>query len=103
LWSKLAVLVVVAVTSTAFAQRSQSRRANTATEARETIQQPTVPGANQSFRYEEVEITGYTDLPGTIQVIDVGGADFNPIELTRSFREALKENVDMETVTRITR
>jgi hypothetical protein len=60
-------------------------------------------GASTAFAFEAAEVIGYLDNPTPVFIIDVDGMDSDPITLDRSFREALKENVDRETVERLTR
>jgi hypothetical protein len=60
-------------------------------------------GASQSLAFEAAEVIGYLDNPTPVFIIDMDDPNADPITLDRSFREALKENVDRETVERISR
>ncbi len=53
----------------------------------------------KEFMFEEQEVMGYLDNPTPIAIIDAKRADAS-IELDRSFEDALKENVDRNTVER---
>jgi hypothetical protein len=53
----------------------------------------------KSYMFEEAKVMGYLDNPTPIAIIDAERADAS-IELDRSFEEALKENVDRNTIER---
>jgi hypothetical protein len=50
--------------------------------------------------FENVAVTGYTDDPTPILIAVNDGSPEEMIELNRSFKDALKENIDRETVCR---
>jgi hypothetical protein len=56
---------------------------------------------SRAFTFEKADITAHMDVPAPVYIIDVGEADVDPISLDRSFREALKVNIDKETVERM--
>ena len=58
---------------------------------------------NRAFAFEAAEVIGYLDNPTPIYIIDMDDPNADPISLERSFKEALKENVDKETMERISR
>jgi hypothetical protein len=58
---------------------------------------------NRAFAFEAAEVIGYLDNPTPIYIIDMDDPNADPISLDRSFREALKENIDKETMSRIAR
>ena len=55
---------------------------------------------SKTFMFEDAEVIGYLDNPTPVYIIDAADQDRDPIKLDRSFAEALKENVDKETVER---
>jgi hypothetical protein len=56
--------------------------------------------AGKSFMFDDAEVIGYLDNPTPVYIIDADSKDATPIRLDRSFAEALRENVDRETVER---
>lgn len=70
-----------------------------------TLSRPSNRGSNASraFTFEAAEVQGYLDNPTPVYIIDMNDTDSDPIELNRSFREALQVNVDRETLERISR
>lgn len=54
----------------------------------------------KSFMFDDAEVIGYLDNPTPVYIIDADSKDATPIKLDRSFAEALRENVDRETVER---
>ncbi|MCL2182181.1 MAG: hypothetical protein FWB85_01760 [Chitinispirillia bacterium] len=58
---------------------------------------------NRAFAFEAAEVVGYLDNPTPIYIIDMDDPNADPISLDRSFKEALKENVDKETMDRLAR
>jgi hypothetical protein len=58
---------------------------------------------DRSFAFEAAEVIGYLDNPTPVYIIDMDDPNADPITLDRSFKEALKENVDKETMERLTR
>ncbi len=59
--------------------------------------------AGKSFMFDDAEVIGYLDNPTPVYIIDADSKDATPIKLDRSFAEALRENVDRETVERQTK
>lgn len=57
--------------------------------------------AGKAFMFDDAEVIGYLDNPTPVYIIDADNKDATPIKLDRSFAEALKQNVDRETVERI--
>jgi hypothetical protein len=55
---------------------------------------------SRTFMFEDAEVIGYLDNPTPVYIIDAADQDRDPIKLDRSFADALKENVDKETVER---
>lgn len=60
-------------------------------------------GASKAFAFEAMEVQGYLDNPTPVYIIDMDDPNADPITLDRSFRDALKENVDKETMSRLSR
>jgi len=58
---------------------------------------------NRAFAFEAAEVVGYLDNPTPVYIIDMDDPNADPISLDRSFKDALKENVDRETVERLAR
>jgi hypothetical protein len=58
---------------------------------------------SRSFAFEAAEIQGYLDNPTPVYIMDTDDPNADPITLDRSFKEALKENVDKETMERLAR
>ncbi len=56
--------------------------------------------SGKSFMFDDAEVIGYLDNPTPVYIIDADSKDATPIKLDRSFAEALRENVDKETVHR---
>jgi hypothetical protein len=60
----------------------------------------TAPGS-KLFTFDPAEIKEYLDVKNTIHILDGLPPEEQPIRLDRSFKEALSENVDRETVGRM--
>jgi hypothetical protein len=58
---------------------------------------------DRSFAFEAAEVIGYLDNPTPVYIIDMDDPNADPITLDRSFKDALKENVDKETMERLAR
>ena len=58
---------------------------------------------SRAFAFEAAEVIGYLDQPTPVYIIDMDDPNADPISLDRSFKEALKENVDKETMERLSR
>lgn len=58
---------------------------------------------SRSFVFEDAEVIGYLDNPTPVYIMDMDDPDADPITLDRSFKDALKENVDKETMKRLAR
>jgi hypothetical protein len=58
---------------------------------------------SRAFAFEAAEVIGYLDNPTPVYIIDMDDPNADPISLDRSFKEALKENVDKETMERLSR
>jgi hypothetical protein len=56
--------------------------------------------SGKQFMFDDAEVIGYLDNPTPVYIIDADAKDATPIKLDRSFAEALRENVDRETVER---
>jgi hypothetical protein len=57
-------------------------------------------GKSKTFIFEGADVFGYLDNPTPVYIIDADDPNANPISLDRSFSDALRENVDRETVER---
>jgi hypothetical protein len=57
-------------------------------------------GKSKTFVFDNADVIGYLDNPTPVYIIDADDPNANPITLDRSFKDALRENVDRETVER---
>jgi hypothetical protein len=57
-------------------------------------------GKSKSFTFESAEVIGYLDNPTPVYILDSDDPNAERIYLDRSFKDALKDNVDKETVER---
>ncbi|MFW5960278.1 MAG: hypothetical protein ACOCSE_04080 [Chitinivibrionales bacterium] len=60
----------------------------------------TARASGKEYTFDDAEVTGYLDNPTPIYIVDADNQDKTPVQLDRSFAEALKQNVDMETIKR---
>jgi hypothetical protein len=56
--------------------------------------------SGKKFMFDDAEVIGYLDNPTPVYIIDADNKDAQPIKLDRSFADALRQNVDRETVER---
>ncbi|MFP4416394.1 MAG: hypothetical protein ACOC4C_03950 [Fibrobacterota bacterium] len=59
--------------------------------------------SGKEFMFDDAEVIGYLDNPTPVYIIDADSKDATPIKLDRSFADALRNNVDRETVERQTK
>jgi hypothetical protein len=57
-------------------------------------------GKSKTFVFDNAEVIGYLDNPTPVYIIDSDDPNADPINLDRSFKDALRENVDKETIER---
>ena len=57
-------------------------------------------GKSKTFVFDNAEVVGYLDNPTPVYIMDSDDPNADPINLNRSFKDALRENVDKETVER---
>ena len=57
-------------------------------------------GKSKTFVFDNAEVVGYLDNPTPVYIIDTDDPNADPINLDRSFKDALRENVDKETIER---
>jgi hypothetical protein len=55
---------------------------------------------SKTYIFEGADVFGYLDNPTPVYIIDADDPNANPISLDRSFKDALRENVDKETIER---
>jgi hypothetical protein len=55
---------------------------------------------SKSYTFDDAEVIGYLDNPTPVYIIDADDKESEHIKLDRSFAEALRENVDEETIER---
>ena len=54
-------------------------------------------GKSKTFVFDNADVIGYLDNPTPVYIIDTDDPNADPINLNRSFKDALRENVDKET------
>jgi len=59
-------------------------------------------GKSKTFTFESAEVIGYLDNPTPVYILDSDDPNAERIYLDRSFKEAIRENVDQETIARQT-
>ena len=57
-------------------------------------------GTKKSFSFDNAEVLGYIDNPTPIYIIDQDDPNSEKITLDRSFKDALRDNVDKMTLER---
>lgn len=67
------------------------------------LKDPPKNSASSRFVFEGADVIGYLDNPTPVYIIDMDDPNADPITLDRSFKDALKENVDKETMERVAR
>jgi hypothetical protein len=93
--SKLALMAAAVATAANFAVAqpyAPSKKAESKASAKSDV--------TKSMAFEAQKVEGYMDTPSMISIIDADGPDAEPITLNRSFKDALKENTDKETLER---
>ncbi|MDR0306395.1 MAG: hypothetical protein LBI42_06100 [Chitinispirillales bacterium] len=67
------------------------------------LRDPPKSSASQRMVFEGADVIGYLDNPTPVYIIDMDDPNADPITLDRSFKDALRENVDKETMERLAR
>ncbi len=57
-------------------------------------------GKSKTFVFDKAEVVGYLDNPTPVYILDSDDPNAERIYLDRSFKDALRDNVDKETVER---
>ena len=57
-------------------------------------------GKSKTFVFNDAEVLGYLDAPTPVYILDSDDPNAERIYLDRSFKDALRDNVDKETVER---
>ena len=57
-------------------------------------------GKSKSFKFDQAEVVGYLDNPTPVYILDSDDPNAERIYLDRSFKDAIRDNVDHETVAR---
>jgi hypothetical protein len=91
------VAAVVFAVSFAQAQKHSETKKGELTNVRDKS------AVSRSMVFEKTEVLGYLDGQSPVVILDVGDLDAEPITLNRSFKDALKENSDKETMERLAR
>lgn len=93
--SKLALAVVTVAVAVGFAQaQKQPKKSEPASVSAQSA-------ASKSMNFNALEVQSYVDTKNVVGVLDIDEAAADPIVLNRSFKEALKENVDRESMERM--
>jgi len=93
--SKLALTVVAVAVAVGFAQaQKQPKKSEAASVSAQSA-------ASKSMNFNALEVQGYIDAQSPVSVLDIDEAAQDPIVLNRSFKDALKENVDRESMERV--
>jgi hypothetical protein len=59
-------------------------------------------GKSKTFKFESADVIGYLDNPTPVYILDSDDPNAERIYLDRSFKDALRDNTDKETVERQT-
>jgi len=59
-------------------------------------------GKSKTFTFESAEVIGYLDNPTPVYILDSDDPNAERIYLDRSFKDAIRDNVDQETMSRRT-
>jgi hypothetical protein len=60
-------------------------------------------GKSKIFKFEGAEVIGYLDNPAPIYILDSDDPNAERIYLDRSFKDALRDNIDKEAIERQTK
>jgi len=94
--SKLALAVVTVAVAVGFAQAQKQPKQHS-----EPAGVSAKNAATKSMTFDAQEVLRYMDGVSPIAILDIGEAESDPIVLNRSFKDALKENVDRESIERV--
>lgn len=98
--SKLVVAVAtVAAVAVSFAYAQKQPQAKSEELAKVSAKN----NVSKSMLFEAAQVQDYLDVKTPVAILEVGEVDADPISLNRSFKDALKENMDRESIERITR
>ncbi len=97
--SKLVVAVTTVAVAVSFAYAQKQPQAK-----KEELTNVSAKSAvSKSILMDAAQVQDYLDVKSPVSVLDVNEAEADPITLNRSFKDALKENVDRENMERIAR
>jgi len=92
--SKLALAAVTVAVAVGFAQaQKQPKKSEPASVSAQSA-------ASKSMNFNALEVQGYLDTQSPVAILDADAAEESAIVLNRSFKDALKENVDRESMER---
>lgn len=91
------VLILALVVGTAFAQNVKQSKRSEAKMSESSL------NTSRAYEYDVLNIDGYLDQKSMVSVILTDDQDATPVVLNRSFKDALKENSDRETIERLVR
>ena len=92
--SKLALAVVTVAVAVGFAQAQKQPKHEQAGAGEKSA-------VSKTMSFNAAEVQGYIDTNSPVTVLDITEAGLDPIMLERSFKEALKENIDKESLERV--
>ncbi|MDR2692673.1 MAG: hypothetical protein LBB74_00455 [Chitinispirillales bacterium] len=92
--SKLALTVVTVAVAVGFAQAQKQPKSERAGVGEKSA-------VSKTMSFNATEVQGYIDTQSPVAIIDIDAAEQEPIVLNRSFKDALKENVDRESLERV--
>jgi hypothetical protein len=95
--SKLVVAVATVAVAVSFAQAQKQPMPK----KEELSKVSAKSAASKSLHFDATEVQGYLETPSIVSVLDIDDAAADPIVLNRSFKDALKENIDRESMERI--
>jgi len=98
-FSKLVVAVATVAVAVSFAQAQKQPQAKKEELSKVSAQS----NITKSLHFESADVLGYIDNKDAVLILDVDNTEADPISLNRSFKDALKANIDKETIERVVR
>jgi hypothetical protein len=97
--SKFVVAAATVAVAVSFAQAQKQPQVK----KEEVTKASAKSGVSKSILFDAAEVQDYIDVKSPVSILDINEAEADPITLNRSFRDALRENIDRESMERITR
>jgi len=95
--SKMIVAVATVAVAVSFAQAQKQPQVKKEELTKESAKR----AVSKSMLFDAAQVQDYLDVKSPVSILDVDEATADPIVLNRSFKDALKENVDRESMERI--